>query len=95
MLTRSQFATWLRARRDAGETLAAIGNRFGVSHVTVTHWLSGHRNPSRMALALAGELCRAPMEMAAGLPTSPELLKCLRAPEREPIRCGLFGGCGR
>ena len=72
MPTRSQFAAWLQARRDAGETLKAIGARFGVSHVTVTHWLSGKRNPSPMALALAGELCRAPVEMAAGLPSPQE-----------------------
>ncbi|WP_263366187.1 helix-turn-helix domain-containing protein [Edaphobacter bradus] len=69
MLTRSQFAAWLQARRDAGETLKAIGARFGVSHVTVTHWLSGKRNPSRMTLVLAAELCCAPVEMAAGLPS--------------------------
>jgi transcriptional regulator with XRE-family HTH domain len=50
VLTRSQFAVWLQARRDAGETLSAIGKSFGVSHVTVAHWLSGQRTPSRMAL---------------------------------------------
>ncbi len=69
MVTRSQFAAWLQARRDAGETLVAIGDSFGVSHVTVGQWLSGKRNPSRMALVLAGELGRAPFEMAPGLPT--------------------------
>ena len=72
MLTRSQFAAWLQARRDAGETLAVIGARFGVSHVTVIYWLSGKRNPSRMAPALADELCRAPVEMAPGLPSPQE-----------------------
>jgi hypothetical protein len=71
MLTRSQFAAWLQARRDAGETLTAIGESFGVSHVAVAHWLSGKRNPSPMALLLAGELCRRPMEMAPGLPLGP------------------------
>jgi transcriptional regulator with XRE-family HTH domain len=59
---------WLEERRAAGETLAVIGARFGVSHVTVTHWLSGKRNPSRMTLMLAGEICHVPLEMAAGLP---------------------------
>jgi hypothetical protein len=68
MLSRSQFTAWLQARRDAGETLAAIGDSFGVSHVAVAHWLSGQRTPSRMALVLAGELRRAPLEMAPGLP---------------------------
>jgi transcriptional regulator with XRE-family HTH domain len=72
MLTRSQFAAWLQARRDAGEPLAAIGDSFGVSHVTVNYWLSGKRNPSRMTLVLAGELGRAPIEMAAGLPAPQE-----------------------
>ena len=74
MLSRSQFAAWLQARRDAGETLATIGESFGVSHVTVAHWLSGKRNPSSMALMLAGELCRAPLELATGLPGPQEPL---------------------
>lgn len=69
MLTRSQFGAWLQARRDAGETLTAIGDSFGVSHATVAHWLSGQRTPSRMALVLADELRRAPLEMAPGLPS--------------------------
>jgi transcriptional regulator with XRE-family HTH domain len=68
MLTLPQFLSYLQARRDAGETLAAIGDRFGVSHVTVAHWLNGQRSPSRMALVLAGELHRAPIEMVPGLP---------------------------
>jgi transcriptional regulator with XRE-family HTH domain len=68
MLTRTQFTVWLQARRDAGETLAAIGGRFGVSHVTVANWLSGKRNPSRMTLVLAAELGRSPFELAPGLP---------------------------
>jgi transcriptional regulator with XRE-family HTH domain len=62
----------LQARRDAGETLAAIGERLGVSHVTVALWLSGKRNPSSMALMFAGELGRAPVEMASGLPAAAE-----------------------
>jgi|GEM_PF-5410456 len=69
MLTHFQFTAFLQSRRDAGETLAALGNRFGVSHVTVAHWLSGKRNPSRMALALAGGFSRAPLDLASGLPT--------------------------
>jgi hypothetical protein len=72
MLTRQQFAAWLQARRGAGETLAGIGERFGVSHVTVAHWIAGKRVPSRMALVLGGEICRAPVEMAAGLPSPRE-----------------------
>jgi hypothetical protein len=72
MLTRSQFAAWLQARRDAGETLAAIGDSFGVRHVTVSHWLSGKRNPSPTALVVGGELHRAPFEMASGLPVGAE-----------------------
>lgn len=39
-----------------------------VSHVAVALWLSGKRNPSRMALMLAGELRQAPIEMVPGLP---------------------------
>jgi transcriptional regulator with XRE-family HTH domain len=72
MLTPPQFAAWLQARRGAGETLAAIGERLGVSHVTVAHWLSGQRTPSRMALVLVGEICRAPVEIAPGLPSPQE-----------------------
>lgn len=72
MFTRPQFAAWLQARRDAGETMAVIGKSLGVSRVTVTLWLSGKRNPSSTALMLAGELCRGPMEMASGLPSPQE-----------------------
>jgi transcriptional regulator with XRE-family HTH domain len=68
MLTPGQLLAYLQARRDAGETLATIGDSFGVSHVTVAHWLSGKRTPSRMALVLAGELGPAPRQMAPGLP---------------------------
>jgi hypothetical protein len=68
----------LQARRDAGETLAAIGEKFGVSHVTVVHWISGKRAPSRMTLVLAGTLCCAPVEMAPGLPP----FSGVRTPER-------------
>jgi transcriptional regulator with XRE-family HTH domain len=78
MLTRFQFTAWLQARRDAGETLTTIGDSFGVSHVTVALWLSGKRTPSRMALVLAGELCRAPLEMVAGLPSPQESLASAR-----------------
>jgi hypothetical protein len=72
MLTQAQLLVYLQARRDAGETLAAIGNSFGVSHVTVSHWVSEKRNPSPTALVLAGELHRAPLEMASGLPVGAE-----------------------
>jgi hypothetical protein len=67
MLTPGQLLAYLQARRDAGETLAAIGDSFGVSHATVAYWLSGQRTPSRMALVLAGELGPAPRELAHGL----------------------------
>jgi hypothetical protein len=43
-----------------------------VSHVTVAYWLSGQRKPSRMALVLAGEICRGPVEMVPGLPLAAE-----------------------
>jgi hypothetical protein len=72
MLTPAQFLVYLQARRDAGETLTAIGQSFGVSHVTVSHWLSGKRNPSRVILVLAGEIYRAPVELPAGLPVGAE-----------------------
>ena len=72
MLTPGQLLAYLQARRDAGETLATIGDSFGVSHVTVAHWLSGKRTPSRMALVLAGELRHAPLELTSGLPAPRE-----------------------
>lgn len=53
MRTRSEFATWLQARRSAGESLASLANSFGVFAVTVKLWLDGKRNPSRTALVLA------------------------------------------
>jgi hypothetical protein len=68
----TRFLAYLQARRDGGETLAAIGENFGVSHVAVTHWLSGKRKPSSTVLVLAGELCLRPMEMASGLPVAAE-----------------------
>jgi DNA-binding transcriptional regulator YiaG len=58
MQTRSQFVTRLQSRRSAGESLASIARRFGVSGVTVKLWLDGKRNPSRMALVLGGLLAR-------------------------------------
>lgn len=83
MMTRSQFVRWLQTRRDAGETLTAIGDRLGVSHTTVTYWLSGKRNPSRMTLVLAGEICRAPVEMAPGLPSLQTPFKRVRHLNRD------------
>ncbi len=56
MQTPSQFVTQLQSRRSAGESLASIARGFGVSPVTVKLWLDGKRNPSRMALVLAGLL---------------------------------------
>lgn len=58
MRTRSEFVTWLHSRRSAGEALATIADSFGVSAVTVKLWLDGKRNPSRMALVLAGLLAQ-------------------------------------
>lgn len=58
MLTAAQFRDYLQARRDAGYSLTAIGASLGVSHVAVGHWLDGKRNPSRMALVLAGMLAQ-------------------------------------
>ncbi len=58
MPTRIQFVAWLQSRRSAGESLASIAVGFGVSPVTVKLWLDGKRNPSRMALVLAGLLAR-------------------------------------
>jgi hypothetical protein len=58
MRTRSQFVTRLESRRSAGESLASIARAFGVSAVTVKLWIDGKRNPSRMALVLAGLLAQ-------------------------------------
>jgi hypothetical protein len=71
MLTRSEFVLWLESRRSAGESLAAIGSSLGVSHAAVQKWLSGGK-PSGTALLLADLLCRAPLEMAPGLPLAAE-----------------------
>lgn len=51
-MDRSQFIAWLSARHER-ETLDVIGADLGVSQATVTLWLNGKRNPSRMALRLA------------------------------------------
>ena len=37
-------------------TQAAVGKRYGVSHVAVGKWLSGERNPSKTVLILAAYL---------------------------------------
>jgi len=71
MLTRSEFVAWLTARRAAGEPLAAIGSSMGVTHQAVRKWLAGGE-PSQMALILAAQLCRAPLEVAPGLPLATE-----------------------
>jgi hypothetical protein len=72
MLTRSEFVAWLRTRLSAGHSLTAIGRDLGVSRQAVQQWLSGATQPSRMALMLAEQLYRAPLELplelAPGLP---------------------------
>jgi transcriptional regulator with XRE-family HTH domain len=70
MLTRSEFVMWLDVRRSAGESLTAIGRDLGVSRQAVQQWLNGATQPSRMALMLAEQTCRAPLEMASGLPVA-------------------------
>ena len=55
-----------------GDVLAIHSPRLaadlGVSRQAVQQWLSGATQPSRMALMLAEQLCRAPLELAPGLP---------------------------
>jgi hypothetical protein len=66
-LTIPGFISWLAWRRDAGETLRAIGDSFGVSHVTAKHWLSGQRVPYGMALVLPDLRMQSPRELPPGL----------------------------
>ncbi len=70
MLTPSEFLSWLAVRRSAGHSFTAIGRDLGVSRQAVQQWLSGATQPSRMALILAEQLCRVPLEMAPGLPVA-------------------------
>ena len=72
MLSRSEFVTWLAARRSAGHSFTAIGRDLGVSRQAVQQWLNGATQPSRIALMLAEQLCRAPIELAPGLPLAAE-----------------------
>jgi transcriptional regulator with XRE-family HTH domain len=72
MLTRAEFVAWLDARRSAGDSFTAIGRDLGVSRQAVQQWLNGATQPSRKALILAEQLCRAPQEMAPGLPMPAE-----------------------
>ncbi len=58
----------VNARRSRGDSLPAIGSDLGVSRQAVQQWLSGATQPSRTALKLAEQLCRAPLELAPGLP---------------------------
>ena len=68
MLTRSEFAGWIEARRSAGHSFTAIGRDLGVSRQAVQQWLSGATRPSRVAMMLAETLCHAPLELAEGPP---------------------------
>ncbi len=70
MLTLSEFVTWLGERRSAGHSLTAIGRDLGVSRQAVQQWLNGATQPSRLALMLAESLCRAPLDLAPGLPVA-------------------------
>ena len=54
-LTVAEFRQYLEARRQV-ESLAAIGQSLGVSHVAVLHWLRGTRVPGRTVRLLAGAL---------------------------------------
>lgn len=72
MLTHSQFLVWLHLRRSAGVSLTDIGRDLGVSRQAVQQWMNGGTQPSRMALMLAEQLYRAPLEMAPGLPVVAE-----------------------
>ncbi len=72
MLTHSEFVAWLDLRRSAGDSFAAIGRDLGVSRQAVQQWLNGATQPSRTALMLAEQLCRAPLELAPGLPLAVE-----------------------
>jgi transcriptional regulator with XRE-family HTH domain len=70
MLTASEFVAWLAERRSAGHSFTAIGCDLGVSRQAVQQWLSGATQPSRTVLLLAKPLCRAPMDLAPGLPVA-------------------------
>jgi transcriptional regulator with XRE-family HTH domain len=72
VVTKGQFLEWLRKRRAAGETTAAIGDSLGVSGTSVTFWLQNRRNPSSMVLTLAEHLFVSPVELPAGLPEPQE-----------------------
>jgi transcriptional regulator with XRE-family HTH domain len=72
MLTPSEFLAWLRVLRSRGDSFTAIGRQLGVSRQAVQQWLSGATQPSRMALMLAEQLYRAPLEMRPGLPVPAE-----------------------
>jgi hypothetical protein len=76
MPTRSEFVTWLESRRSAGESLASIARGFGVSAVTVMLWLDGKRNPSRMALVLAGLLAPCCKHLHSSESTANPRLSC-------------------
>jgi hypothetical protein len=78
VVTKNQFLEWLGKRRASGETLASIGQSLGASGATASLWLAGKRNPSPMALTLAGHLMRQPIEMATGLPEPQEPLSGVR-----------------
>ena len=80
VVTPFQFVAWLNVRRSRGDSFTAIACDLGVSRQAVQQWLSGATQPSRMALMLAEQLYRAPLELAPGLPlgrrASPNRVGC-------------------
>ena len=70
MLSPSELVAWLGARRSVGHSFTAIGRDLGVSRQAVQQWLSGATQPSHTVLLLAEPLCRAPLDLAPGLPVA-------------------------
>ncbi len=54
-LTIAEFRQYLAARRER-ESVRAIAQTLGVTHVAVLHWLKGTRVPGRTVRLLAGAL---------------------------------------
>ncbi len=62
-------STLLPALRSTGLNQSELARLFGTTQGAINHWLTGIREPSAMAVKLAGYVLSQPSEIGVGLPT--------------------------
>ncbi len=68
VITKSTLLPALRALIQSGVSQHRIAREFGVSPNCINHWILGKREPSAMAVKLAGYVLAQPREIGVGLP---------------------------